>query len=94
MSSPFRAGHRYCCNSPECQTSLVWNTDWYRLCILLLKQGIIIPSPLKLLVRVVCERGALFARDPGSSDPGYEAVDLAWEAEFVHDESAGEDDPA
>jgi len=84
----FRSGMRYCCPSPACHFfHLFFQTDWGYFRRLLAEQGVEMRSPLKFLIRVVYERGALFLEDPGNGDSTY----FPWEKtswnEFVTDES-------
>jgi hypothetical protein len=83
----FRAGERYCCVSPACGfPRAFFGTEWVRLRQLLRREGVEPAGPIRFVVRVVCEAGALFADRPGEADTSYSPVENAYWNEYETDE--------
>lgn len=84
----FRSGERYCCSSPACHFfNLFFSTNWGYFRELLAEGGVEVRSPLRFLIRVVYERGALFLEDPGKRDSAYTPWEQTGWDEFVTEES-------
>jgi hypothetical protein len=82
----FRCGHRYCCGSAACHHGLLFDSDYERLRECCRQAGVVVPTPMTIHMKVMCERGAMFAINPGNSQPQYEAA-TGWTAEETCEES-------
>jgi hypothetical protein len=84
----FRSGDCYCCSSAACHYfNLFFRTDWDYLRELLHEQGVQVRAPMKFVVRVVTERGALFAEHPGDRVWTYRPRQTSSWAEYVSEEA-------
>jgi hypothetical protein len=87
LTLTYRAGHRYCCSSPAC----AFHPNWEYLKERIGKAGIEVEQPLRIFLRCIVERGALFATDPGLAQTCYEPVEEQSESQHVVDELEGWD---
>ena len=82
------AGGQYCCPSPACRfIDAFFRTKWSELRELLRREGVEVVGPMKFVVRVVYEVGAMFAHFPGSPNTDYTPVREGSWAEYETDES-------
>jgi hypothetical protein len=87
----FWAGGRFCCGSPGCRFGRAFDQlNWNEFRELLRREGIEPAGTIKLIVRVVYEKGALFARSPGNPDTDYDPISESSWAEYERDEAQQE----
>ena len=88
----FCAGERHCCDSIGCLCNrLFLARDWPGLRQWFKRAGVDLGSPLKVVVRVEIEAGALFALVPAEPANGYRAQDEhQWDVFLVDEAKPGE----
>jgi hypothetical protein len=90
LTFTFQSGHRYCCSTSSCHHGLLFDCDYQRLRDCFRQAGVDVAKPMRIKMKVVWERGALFAVNPGVRHPEYEPNIERCSREEVYDEQRAE----
>lgn len=87
----FRSGHRYCCQASSCHHGLQFRSGFDHLRDCFQEEGAEIGKPMRIRLRCIYERGALFAVNPSDAHPAYESTEKGFELVEVYNEAEASD---